>query len=120
PDCGADAAIVATIVPAVMHGAAAGAPMWLVEETNKVGDDATVVKNQVRVTKMTNVLSATPTFTATNVTVSNYSVPPAATQPDGSGTVQTNDARFLSVSWRGSRLLAAHNVGLPAGSATRA
>jgi len=119
-ECGADPGIVPTIVPAVMHGAVHGAPMWLVEETNKIGDDSTVVKTQVRVTKMTNVLSATPTFSAADVTVNNYSTPPPADQPNGAGTIQTNDARFLSVSWRGNRLLAAHHAGLPAGNPTRA
>jgi hypothetical protein len=47
-------------------------------------------------------------------------VPPDADQPGGAGTIQTNDARFLSVAWRGNRLLAAHNIGLPAGAPTQA
>lgn len=119
-ECGADPGIVPTIVPAVMHGASAGGPMWLVEETNKIGDDFTVVKNQVRITKMTNVLSATPTFTPTDIDVTSYSTSPDADQPGGAGTIQTNDARFLSASWRSNRLVAAHNIGLPAGSPTRA
>jgi hypothetical protein len=119
-ECGADPGIIPTIVPAVMHGASAGAPMWLVEETNKIGDDFTVAKSQVRVTKMTNVLSATPTFTPTDISVSSYSTSPDADQPGGTRTIQTNDARFLSASWRGNRLVAAHNVGLPAGNPTRA
>jgi hypothetical protein len=119
-ECGADPGIVPTIVPAVMHGASAGAPMWLIEETNKIGDDFTVVKSQVRVTKITNVLSATPTFTPTDINVSSYSTSPDADQPGGAGTIQTNDARFLSASWRGNRLVAAQNIGLPAGAPTRA
>lgn len=118
--CAADPGIVPTIVPAIMHGAARSGPMFFLEETNQIGDDPTVVKSQVRVTKMTNVLSATPTFTSTDITVNNYSVPPDADQPGGAGTIQTNDARFLSVSWRGNRLLAAHNIGLPAGAPTQA
>jgi hypothetical protein len=118
--CGADPGIVPTIVPAIMHGAAHSGPMYLLEETNQIGNDPTVVKSQVRVTKMTNVLSATPTFSSTDIAVNNYSVPPDADQPNGSGTIQTNDARFLSVAWRGNRLLAAHNVGLPAGAPTQA
>ena len=117
--CGADSTIVPTIVPAIMHGAMSGGPMWLVEETNQ-SSDPTVVKSQVRVTKMTNVLSATPTFTPTDVNVNSYSMPHDADQPSGPATIQTNDARFLSVAWRSNRLLAAHNIGLPAGSATRA
>jgi hypothetical protein len=117
--CGADSSIVPTIVPAIMHGASSGAPMWLVEETNQSADPS-VVKSQVRVTKMTNVLSATPTFTSTDVTVNNYSMPHDADQPGGAATIQTNDARFLSVAWRNNRLLAAHNIGLPAGSPNKA
>ncbi len=114
--CGTDPVIVPTMVPAVMHGAARGGPMWFVEETNPVAFDSTVVKSQVRLTKMTNVLNSAPTFATTDVTVNDYSTPPDANQPDGPGTIQTNDGRLLSAAWRGGRLVAAHNVGLPAGS----
>jgi hypothetical protein len=49
-----------TVVPATMHGSAAGAPMWLVEEKGLEQNGSYLY---LRVEKMTNVLSATPTIT---------------------------------------------------------
>src|SRR5262249_46071423 len=43
-----------TLVPATVHAAAPGDPMWLVEENNH--------HSNVRLVQMTNVLSATPGF----------------------------------------------------------
>ena len=117
--CGADRTIRPTMFPATMHGAAKNGPMWFLEETNKVNTPS-VAKTQVRVTKMTNVLSATPTFTSTDITVNSYSTPPAGDQPNGAGTIQTNDPRFQTVAWRNNRLVATHHVGLPAGAPTQA
>jgi hypothetical protein len=117
--CGADQTIVPTMFPATMHGAAKSDPMWFLEETNKVNDGA-VAKTQVRVTKMTNVLSATPTFASTDLTVNSYSLPPAGDQPGGPATIQTSDARFQTVAWRNNRLVATHHIGLPAGSPNQA
>jgi hypothetical protein len=93
-----------TITPATMHGASPGDPMWLVEETNFGGG------NQIRVIKMTDVLSATPTFTLTDVTVATYGFPPTATQKGG-GRLDAGDARMLHSEWRGNRLVATHTVG---------
>jgi Ca2+-binding RTX toxin-like protein len=54
-----------SIRPTVMHDSAPSDPMWLVEST--AGND-----NKISVIKMASVLSATPTFTTTNVNVNAY------------------------------------------------
>ncbi len=100
-----------TLVGAVMHGSVAGDPMWLVHATWDGG-------NTVQVTRMTNVLGATPTFTDFDVSVPVYARPGNAVQPGSSGTLFTFDARILHVALRGTRLVAAHNVGT--GGATHA
>jgi hypothetical protein len=99
-----------TLMPAVMHGAESGDPMWFVVESGDAG-------SEIRVVKMTDVLD-TPTFTDTNLSVGIYDFPPDAEQP-GSGAVgriQTNDSSIISAAWRGDRLLAAHHIGLPSTS----
>jgi hypothetical protein len=93
-----------TVVPAVMHGSVAGGPEWFVEGANTGGSGSTVT-----VLKMTNVLSSSPSFTATSISVPSYGAPPAANQPGG--TITTNDSRMLSVSWRGDELVAAQTIG---------
>jgi hypothetical protein len=108
-----------TMVPAIMHDSSPGDPMWFVEESNDF------LGSKVRLVKMTNVLFSSPSFVEYDRTVSPYVVPPNADQPGsgpfsgdcfngtGTGFICTNDASILSVAWRGSRLVAAHNVGLP-------
>jgi len=73
-----------SMIPAVMHGAAAGGPMWFVE---------TAGSNQMRVVKMTNLFSNAPTFSDTSVGVDAYKQPPSATQKGGSGKLDTGDWR---------------------------
>jgi hypothetical protein len=78
-----------TMVPAVMHGAAANAPIWFVEE----GTSA----NTLRFVSMSTVPGSTPTFTGyPQIPVAAYVEPPNAAQPGG-GTITTNDSRILSV-----------------------
>jgi fibronectin type 3 domain-containing protein len=92
-----------TMVPAVMHGAAANAPMVFVEE----GASA----NTLRFVSMSTVPGTTPSFTSdTTLAVAAYSEPPLAAQPGG-GSIQTNDSRVLSAAWRNNTLVAAQNVG---------
>jgi hypothetical protein len=91
-----------SMIPAVMHGAKPGDPMWFVE-ADRGGS------NQVQVVKMTNVLSATPTFTSTSLGVDPYLYLVSASQP-GWGLLDTNDCRILNVEWRDGNLVAAHTV----------
>jgi hypothetical protein len=91
------------LAPAVMHGALAGDPMWLVES----GAGTTI-----QVVKMTNVLSSSPVFATTNVAVNSYIAPPAAAQRGSPQTIDTGNTRIRSVEWRNNRLVAAHNIGL--------
>jgi hypothetical protein len=107
-----------TMVPAVMHDSSSGDPMWFVEESS----DA--FGSEIRIVRMDNVLAVSPGFSQHDVSVTPYSIPPNADQPGsgpfsgdcfigtGSGFICTNDASFLSVALRGSRLIAAHNVGI--------
>jgi hypothetical protein len=98
-----------TLVPAVMHGANSGDPMWFVVES---GD---ALGSDIRVVKMTNAL-ASPNFSETDITVDGYEFPPDAEQPGSGafGRIQTNDSSIVSAAWRDNRLLAAHSVGLAA------
>jgi hypothetical protein len=100
-----DATHVST-TPAAMHGTVAGDPMWLVAEAG--GGNGT----NIRVTKMTDLLSVAATFADTDIAVAPYGEPSAARQAGSSTPVNTLDNRILSVEWRAGRLVAAHNVGL--------
>jgi hypothetical protein len=93
-----------TLVPAVMHGAAAGGAMYFVEEATYNGGDT------VNVVTMTNVLSEQPTFTTTPIAVTSYTAPPNAAQPGGY-FMRTNDSRILNAAWRDDELVAAQTVG---------
>src|SRR5262249_37768413 len=87
-----------TMVPAIMHGAVAGGPMYFVDTTEGQGEISG--GSSVEVVQMTNVLSGTPTFSGQTLGVSSYSIPPAATQKGTSETIATNAARILSAAWR--------------------
>jgi hypothetical protein len=109
-----------TMVPAIMHDSSPGDAMWFVEESSDF------LGSKIRLVKMTNVLSSSPSFAEYERAVSAYVLPPNADQPGsgsfsgdcfsatptGSGFICTNDSSMLSVAWRGNRLVAAHNVGL--------
>jgi hypothetical protein len=92
-----------TLAPATMHDAKPGDPMWLVERGTAT--------NTIRVVRMDDVTSATPTFTFTSVGVATYGNPPRASQPGGLNTIDTLlDARIMNAAYRGGRLVAAHTV----------
>jgi hypothetical protein len=93
-----------SLIPATMHVADPGDPMWFVEESP-------VFFDTIRVVKMTDVLSATPTFTETDIAVDTYGSPPSASQKGG-GKIDAGDTRILHVESRGDRLVAAHTVGV--------
>jgi hypothetical protein len=98
-----------TMAAAAMHGASPGGPMWFVEEAGPRNG------NTLRVVKMTNVLSPTPTFTDFPIPVTSYGVPPPfeefeAAQP-GSGLINAGDTRILNAALRGNRLVTSQTVG---------
>ena len=89
--------------PAVIHDGAAGGPMWFVG----VGSGT-----NIKVIKMTNELSATPTVTPYTVTVPSYSqVGGTYHQPGGTISIQS-DYRIINAAMRGGMLVAAHTVGV--------
>ena len=80
-------------VPAWMHGSMPGDPMYLLSENGFENGSA------IRVTVMTNILSTSPVFTDTPISVNPYQAPPLAAQPGG-GVVVTNDTTFTRADWR--------------------
>jgi hypothetical protein len=103
----------ATLVPAVMHGAAATDPMYFLEET--LDASGTPTGNSLRVFTETNPLGS-PKLTSADVSVAAYTAPPAATQKGTSDKMSTNDSGILNAEWRGNVLVAAQNVGVAADS----
>jgi len=94
-----------TMAPATMHGSLPGDPMYFVEDVRD--------GSHVRVVKMTNILSATPTFSDTEIAVDPFTVEvggayggPDADQPGG--VVEANDPRMLNAEWRDNHLVATH------------
>jgi hypothetical protein len=99
--------------PATMTDATPGGPMWFVSTAGQgiqQGDP-----NTIDVLKMTNVLSASPTFTTTTLTVNPYfqAVPPL--QPDGSAITANIDSRILNADEQNGLLVAAQSVSDAAG-----
>ncbi len=94
-----------TMAVATMHESAPGDPMWFVEEKTQNGG------NQIRLVRMINVLSATPTFQNFDVSVTPYGRAIEAPQPIPF-PVRTNDARMLNAEYRDGRLVATHGVGI--------
>jgi len=89
--------------PAQMHGSAPGDPMWFVSTD---GTDAG--GKTIRVTKMTNVLSNSPTFTYTSLRVKKYNNATTADQPGGPGTVTTfPNTTTTQVQYRNGHLVTA-------------
>jgi hypothetical protein len=100
-----------TVVPAVMHGSLTGDPMWFVEES--------AVLNGIRVVEIDNILSLTPTLTATDLLVASYNFPPPASQKGGGFLMDTGDSRILNVEWRDNRLVASQTVGIAGNARAR-
>jgi streptogramin lyase len=98
-------------VPAQMHGAAPGSPMYLVTEAGFGNGHA------ARVVTLTNELSNNPSFTDTVIGVNPYNFPAAADQPGAPGSVATNDTTFSHAEWRmingHGMLVSAQNVSEP-------
>jgi hypothetical protein len=94
-----------TLIPAHQHGAVSGDPVWAVEENGFQNGSS------IRVDKITNANSSSPTITGTNLTVASYGAVPSAPSAGGV-SMQANDTRILSVALRGGRLIVTHTVGL--------
>jgi hypothetical protein len=97
-----------TMAPATMHGAAPGAPMWLVEGAGADPSGNALPGTTIRAVRMDNVLGSSPSFTAFPVAVPPYLNPFPALQPVG--LFNTNDSRILNAAWRGDRLVASQTV----------
>jgi hypothetical protein len=89
--------------PAAMHGASPGAPMYFVE--SQVPGGSSGGGGFLQVVRMTDKLSAAPTFTNFRVLVPSYNHPRDADQLGGV-QLDTGDARVLSAAWRDGRLVA--------------
>ena len=94
-----------TLTPAAMHGAATGGPEYFVESNNSGGSSLAVVTE-------TNVLSSSPTFTTSTVSVPSYSSGGSPPQPGGS--IPSFDDRIFDAAFRSiggtNHLVAAHQV----------
>jgi hypothetical protein len=99
-----------SLQPATMHGALPGDPLWLVEAAPADSSGVAQGGDYVRVVRMANVLSATPTFTTTHIPVAHFDPLPEAVQPGGI-PVNAEDASVLNAAWRGNRLVASQPVG---------
>src|SRR5438105_5822341 len=101
-----------TMVPATMHGASATDPTWFVEEKG-VEQDGTY--QYLRVVKMTNYLSVSPTFTDYYVKVTPYTISPFPEDPLAQITTAI-DTRILSLDWRKAtgHMVTCQNVGIDA------
>jgi sugar lactone lactonase YvrE len=99
-------------VPAQMHGAQPGDPMYLVGEAGYGNGSA------ARIITLSNELSNNPSFSTQSIPVDPYGFPAPADQPGGSGSVATNDTTFSHAEWRRingqGMLVSAQNVGIPA------
>lgn len=95
-----------TLTPAAMHGATTGGPEYFVESASGGGSSLAVVKE-------TNVLSSSPAFTTSSVSVPAYSGGGSPAQPGG--TLPSFDDRIFDASFRTTsdgvkHLVAAHQV----------
>ncbi len=95
------------LMPARMHGAAPGDPMYFVDEAGWDNGSA------IRVWTATGLNSGSPTFSSTDIGVNTYGFPVPANQPGGPGSVATNFAWIISADWQNNILVAAHNATIP-------
>jgi hypothetical protein len=84
------------MIPARMHGAVAGGPMWFAQSGWSGGSSADIVR-------MDNVLTSTPSFKDNNIAVNSYSMPSSVLQPGS--TVAPEDCRTQHVEWNNGQLV---------------
>ncbi len=84
--------------PTTMTDAKPGDPMWFMQSDGTQGGTPIPATgtNTITVVKMSNVLSTTPTFTATNLTVNQFYEAVPELQPDGSPTTFKTDSRMMN------------------------
>lgn len=100
-----------TLVPARMHDASNGDPMWLVEEASS--------GNALNVVRIDGILTNSPAIAATTIAVAGYGNTPNAAQKGGGFTMDAGDTGILHVESRGERLVAAQTVGLSGAAKAR-
>jgi uncharacterized repeat protein (TIGR01451 family) len=101
--------------PTTMHDStSANDPMWFVQEHLDAGGNPD--NQHIDVVKMSNVLSSTPTYTTTTLSVNAYNQVVAPLQPDGSYVTPYLDSRIMKVAEQGDTLVAAQAVANAAGN----
>jgi hypothetical protein len=98
------------MAPASMHNAPAGSPEIFVG-TNGIGNNGTPFgSTSLRVTYMTNVLSATPTFKVISVGVANFGNGQLPNAPQPGDVLDTYDTAITNSAWRNNELVAAQTA----------
>ncbi len=103
--------------PATEPDSAAGSPEWMVAAPGSGGQSITGQANTIDVVKMTNVLSANPTFTVTTLTVNPYFG--AVNPQDPKGPITGNgyiDSRIMKTAERNGLLVAGQTTSNSAGN----
>jgi hypothetical protein len=100
--------------PAEEADASPGAPMWMTASFN--GGSFSGVANTIDVLKMTNVLSASPTFTTTTLNVNPYYMSVNGLNPDGTQTDTLADSRMLQSAVRNNLLVTTDEISNAAGN----
>lgn len=94
--------------PTTMPDSTPGGPMWFVASAGAGGQSITGSANTIHVLEMTNVLSTTPTFTTTNLTVNPYYEAVSPLQPNGQPLTGPGyiDSRIMKAAERNGTLVA--------------
>jgi hypothetical protein len=100
--------------PTTMPDSAPGDPMWMVASANSGSFTGSL--NTIDVIKMTNVLSANPTFTTTTLTVNPYFDSVVGLNPDGTKTDTFADTRVLQSTEANGLIAAVQEVSDSAGN----
>jgi uncharacterized repeat protein (TIGR01451 family) len=90
--------------PSTMHDSVAGDPMWLVTEHGN--------NTQIDVIKMTGVLSTTPVYGYTTLSVTPYSGVVAPRNPNNTQITNNIDSRIQKAAVSNNTLVATHAVGV--------
>jgi hypothetical protein len=109
------------LVPAQMHDANPGDPMWFIAAPENFTSPPTIVNpNAIRVTRMDNVLTSSPTYTDYSVAVQTYGEPSnfgaagsyggSADQPGAPKSVATNDTTTTAVDYLGGKMVTAFSA----------
>jgi hypothetical protein len=104
--------------PATMPDSTPGGPMWMV--TAAGGGAFAGAANTIDVTEMTNVLSTTPTFTTTTLTVNPYYQAVVPVDSSGATIDSGTDSRMLQAGEQNGIVVAADEVANAAGNANLA